>query len=232
MTDTSLTPGMLKETAIGLGVDFVGIADPSCYDNPDYQGRNPKDVMPDVRSVIILGVSVPKGAFSTLPKGRAEYTNTLMAGTATLRVIAFRLAKIIERSGYAATIAPSEGSEFGYWYADRNTLMADFSFKYAAYHAGIGNFGMNHLLLTKEFGPKVRMTAILTDAPLQPDEKGDLPFVNDACKDCMKCIEVCPADAISADGKIYRDRCAEYMFKVLGGLRCGMCIKVCPLDKF
>lgn len=232
MTSINLTSAALKEIATGLGADFTAIADPSCFDNPDYQGKNPKEIMDDLRSVIILGVSVPKGTFSTLPKGRAEYTNTLMAGTATLRVIAFRLAKVIEKSGYLATIAPSEGSEFGYWYADRSVYMADFSFKYAAYYAGIGNFGMNHLLLTKEYGPKVRMTAILTDAPLEPDRNEDLPFVNEACKDCMKCIEICPAKAILADGTIHRDRCAEYMFNVLGGLRCGMCIKVCPLDKF
>ena len=224
--------GLLKDTAFGLGADFVGIVDSSCFDNPDYQGRNPRGVMPGVRSVTIIGVSVPKGAFSTLPKGRAEYTNTLMAGTATLRVIAFQVAKFIEKSGYMATIAPSEGSEFGYWYADRKTLMADFSFKYAAYHAGLGNFGMNHLLISKEFGLKVRMMGILTDAPLEPDDKGDLPFVNEACKDCMKCIEICPPKAITAEGVIHREKCADYMFNALGGLRCGMCIKVCPLDKF
>jgi len=232
MTGGNLTSKIIKDTALKLDADFVGIADSSCFDNPGYEGRNPRDVMADVRSVIILGVSVPKGAFSTLPKGRAEYTNTLMAGTATLRVIAFRLAKLIEKSGYLATIAPSEGSEFGYWYADRKTLMADFSFKYAAYHAGIGNFGMNHLLITKEFGPKIRMTAILTDAPLEADDRGDLPFVNEACKDCMKCIEVCPPKAITAEGVIQREKCADYMFNALGGLRCGMCIKVCPLENF
>ncbi|ADN37294.1 4Fe-4S ferredoxin iron-sulfur binding domain protein [Methanolacinia petrolearia DSM 11571] len=224
--------GLLKDTALGLGADFVGIVDSSCFDSPDYKGKNPRDVMPGVKSVIIIGVSVPKGAFSTLPLGRGEYTNTLMAGTATLRVISFQVAKFIEKSGYMATIAPSEGSEFGYWYADRKTLMADFSFKYAAYHAGLGNFGMNHLLITKEFGLKVRMMGILTDAPLEPDDKGELPFVNEACKDCMKCIDICPPKAITAEGVIHREKCADYMFNALGGLRCGMCIKVCPLDKF
>ncbi|MBP2134182.1 epoxyqueuosine reductase QueG [Methanomicrobium sp. W14] len=188
--------------------------------------------MDDVRSVIIIGVSVPKGAFVTLPKGRAEYTNTLMAGTATLRIIAFKAAKIIETEGFVATIAPSEGSEFGYWYADRKLLMADFSSKYAAYNAGIGNFGVNHLLITKKSGPRVRMTAILTDAPLKADDNGGLSFINEACRDCMKYIEVCPPKAITPEGVIHRERYADYMFNSLGGLRCGMCIKVCPLEKF
>jgi epoxyqueuosine reductase QueG len=231
MGDSNLTE-VLRDMSFRLGADFIGITDPSCFENSDYTGNKPQDVMTDLQSVIILGVSVPRGAFETLPKGRAEYTNTLMAATATLRIIAFQLAKLIEKEGYLATIAPSEGSEFGYWYANRETLKADFSFKYTAYHAGVGNFGMNHLLITKDFGPKVRMTAILTNAPLGRDKKTELPFINDACSKCMKCIEICPVDALTAEGVIHREKCADYMFNVLGGLRCGLCIKVCPLNQF
>lgn len=231
MTGNNITEA-LKDMALELGADFIGIVDRSCFENLDYTGNKPQDVMKSLQSVIVLGVSVPRGAFETLPKGRGEYTNTLMAATATLRIIAFKLAQFIEKEGYMATIAPSEGSEYGYWYADRETLKADLSFKYAAYQAGIGNFGMNHLLLTKDFGPKVRMTAILTDAPLDAEEKTELPFINDACSKCMKCIEICPVDALTAEGIIHREKCAEYMFNVLGGLRCGLCIKVCPLNQF
>jgi epoxyqueuosine reductase QueG len=231
MTENNITE-TLRNLAFELGADFISITDKSCFEDSDYTGNSPQDVMENLQSVIILGVSVPKGAFETLPKGRGEYTNTLMAATTTLRVIAFKLAKLIEKEGYMATIAPSEGSEYGYWYADRETLKADLSFKYAAYRAGVGNFGMNHLLITKDFGPKVRMAAILTDAPLDTEEKTDLPFINDACSECMKCIEVCPVDALTSEGVIHREKCAEYMFNVLGGLRCGLCIKVCPLNNF
>jgi epoxyqueuosine reductase QueG len=218
----------IKDVALGMNADFLGIADPICFQNPEYTGNKPQEVMPDVRSVIILGVGVPRGAFDTLPKGRAEYTNTLMAATATLRIIAFQIAKTIEKEGYRATIVPTEGSEFGYWYADRETLKANLSLKYAAYHAGLGNFGVNHLLITKDFGPRVRMTAILTNAPLEKENSPKLPFINEKCSSCMKCIEVCPVGAISQEGKIDRQKCAQYMFNVLGGLRCGLCVKVCP----
>ncbi|AKB85266.1 4Fe-4S binding protein [Methanococcoides methylutens] len=231
MTDSNLTEA-LKDMAFELGADFIGIADRSSFEKSEYTGNKPQDVMKDLQSVIILGVSVPRGAFETLPKGRGEYTNTLMAATATLRIIAFQLAKRIEKEGYMATIAPSEGSEYGYWYADRETLKGDLSFKYAAYQAGIGNFGMNHLLITKDFGPKVRMTGILTDAPLDTEEKAELPLVNDACSKCLKCIDICPVDALTEEGVIHREKCAEYMFNELGGLRCGLCIKVCPLNQF
>lgn len=228
MKEIALTK-KVEDTAFKMNADFIGIADAACFEDPEYTGNKPQDVMAEVQSVIILGVGVPRGAFETLPAGRAEYTNTLMAATATLRIVAFQIAKLIEKEGYKATIVPTEGSEFGYWYADRETLKANLSIKYAAYHAGLGNFGRNHLLITKDFGPRVRMTAILTDAPLEKEEKGTLlPFINEKCSNCMKCIEVCPAGAISRDGKIDRQKCAQYMFNVLGGLRCGLCVKVCP----
>lgn len=172
---------------------------------------------------------MPGGAFKTLPNERAEYTNKLMAGTATLRIIAFQMAKIIEKSGYMATILPSAGSEFGYWCADRETLKASMSIKYASYYAGRGNFGMNHLLVTGEFGPRVRMSALLTNARLENGVEHPLPFINKACNTCMKCIEICPVGAISKEGTIDRHKCADYMFNLPGGLRCGMCVKVCPL---
>jgi len=195
-----------------MNADFIGIAGPACFQNPEYTGNKPQEVMPGVKSVIVLGVGVPRGAFDTLPKGRAEYTNTLMAATATLRIIAFQIAKIIEKEGDKATIVPTEGSEFGYWYADLETLKANLSIKYAVHCAGLGSFGMNHLLITKEFGPRVRMTAILTDAPLETEENAQLPFINKTCSSCMKCIEVCPAGAISGmGGLIGRKMCTVHV---------------------
>ena len=218
----------LRKTALDMGADLFGVTDVQCFEDPEYTGNSPLDIMEDARSALVLGVAVPRGSIESLPRGRAEYTNTLMAGTATIRVIAYRLARMIEKEGYKATIVPTEGSEFGYWYADRETLMAGMSIKYAAYRAGLGNYGLNHLLITDEFGTRVRMTAILTDAPLKGPEGPRRPLLNEDCKDCMKCVEACPAAAFTADGAIHRQRCAEYMFQVLGGLRCGLCIKACP----
>lgn len=53
---------------------------------------------------------MPCGAFESLPAGRAEYTNTLMAATATLRLIAFQLAGLIETNSYSVMIVPAEGA--------------------------------------------------------------------------------------------------------------------------
>ena len=167
-------------------LDFIGVADTKGYLNQDYVGNKPQDVMENCSSVIVFGVSIPKGAYEPLPKSRAEYTNTLLAATATLRIAGFKLTKLIEEKGYIATLAPSEGSEFGYWYANKETLKANFSMKYACYLSGIGSYGRNHLIITDKFGSRVRMAAILTDAEIDADRQSK-DLISDKCKNCYKC---------------------------------------------
>ncbi len=229
MTDGKDLTGRILKTAKEAGADLVTVADTRIFSDSGYTGKHPAAVWDQASAIILIAVPVPRGAFLPLPAGRGIYTNTLMAGTATLRVIAYRIARLIEAEGFLASIAPSEGSEFGYWYADRTTLMADFSMKYAAYRTGMGSFGKNHLLITDAYGSRVRLTAVLTNAPLITDT-GDRPFLHQACQDCSACIDACPVQAIRTDGSIARDRCAEYMFTALGGLRCGLCIRACPLS--
>jgi len=224
-----LESSLLKEKARNLGDDVVGVADPAGFLNPNYTGGRPQDFMPWIKSVIVLGVIIPKGCVDPLPNGRAEYTNTLMAGTATLRVMGFALIRDLEKKGYRAALVPSEGSEFGIWYTNRETLKSDISLKYAAWLAGLGEYGLNQLLITRETGPRIRLTAILTDAPFEPDRPTKESFVRQECASCQKCVKVCPVTALSADGTIRPHLCRDYLFSTLGGLRCGMCIRVCPL---
>ncbi len=226
--NTHLTD-IIRAMARESGAELIGFADIQAFADSKYQGNNPSAISDSLKTVILIGIPVPKGAFMPLPKGRAEYTNTLMAGTATLRVMTYKLAGRLEQEGYLASIAPSEGSEFGYWYANKETLMADFSMKYTAYVTGMGSFGKNHLFISDRYGSRVRFSAILTDARLQPDSCSE-HFIHPACQDCDECIRACPVQAISQSGTISRQLCAEYMFKTLGGLRCGMCIRACPLS--
>ncbi|MFC1516624.1 epoxyqueuosine reductase [Thermodesulfobacteriota bacterium] len=64
--------------------------------------------------------------------------------------------------------------------------------KDAAVLAGLGCIGKNNMLVTPEFGPRVRLRAILTDETLS--ETGVIDF--DPCKDCPEpCRIACPRDA-------------------------------------
>ena len=68
-----------------------------------------------------------------------------------------------------------------------------FSHRHAATRAGLGEFGYNNLVLTREFGPRQRFNSIITDAELVPDPLITEPIcLRDDCKLCLKaCIMEC-----------------------------------------
>jgi ferredoxin len=68
-----------------------------------------------------------------------------------------------------------------------------FSHRHAATRAGLGEFGYNNLVLTREFGPRQRFNSIITDAELLPDPLIAEPIcLRDKCRLCLKaCIMGC-----------------------------------------
>ena len=64
--------------------------------------------------------------------------------------------------------------------------------------AGLGEYSRMELLITPEYGPRVRLLKVFTDAPLVPDKP--IRFgVYEFCLKCKKCVEHCPVQAISYD---------------------------------
>lgn len=59
--------------------------------------------------------------------------------------------------------------------------------------AGFGNYGKNALLITPQYGPWIRLGAIVTNVEFAYDE----PFDKDLCGDCDKCIKACPTGALT-----------------------------------
>jgi epoxyqueuosine reductase len=79
--------------------------------------------------------------------------------------------------------------------------------KDASVLAGIGVIGKNNLLLTPQFGPRVRLRAMFLDVELQPT--GLLDF--DPCADCdIPCFRACPQDAFRS-GTYERKYCVIQM---------------------
>jgi epoxyqueuosine reductase len=67
----------------------------------------------------------------------------------------------------------------------------------AAVRAGIGWFGKNGNVLTKEFGSWVLLGELLTTLELEPDAR-----LATNCGLCQVCVERCPTGAIGADGSV------------------------------
>lgn len=67
-------------------------------------------------------------------------------------------------------------------------LAAPFSFKYAAFNAGLGWIGKNDVAITEKYGPRVRLSAVLIDKQFTYGQR----IVKSNCLDlCKKCIEIC-----------------------------------------
>ena len=70
--------------------------------------------------------------------------------------------------------------------------IGEFSQKFAALNAGLGWIGKNGLLITEEYGPRVRLFTILVDL--------DLPFNTsetlNGCGDCTICVKACPTKCL------------------------------------
>ena len=90
--------------------------------------------------------------------------------------------------------------------------------------------------MTKEFGPRIRLSAVTTDLPLIPDKPVDIG-VEDFCRFCKKCATCCPSESIPMDDdpkesdgslrwRLNADTCYDYWHKV--GTDCCICMKVCP----
>ena len=67
-----------------------------------------------------------------------------------------------------------------------------------AVDAGLGELGRHGFLITREFGPRVLLSKVLTNLPLVPDRPVEFG-VTKFCEICGSCAENCPGRAISLD---------------------------------
>jgi epoxyqueuosine reductase len=98
-----------------------------------------------------------------------------------------------------------EANELPYHAHQRGVFLKD-----AAVLAGLGVVGKNNLLVTPQYGPRVRLRALLLDRFVQCT--GPLAGFS-PCEDCEQpCFRVCPRKAF-AGGVYQRDRCRQQMVK-------------------
>ena len=145
--------------------------------------------------------------------------------------ISTALADEIRVTGFRSeSLAPSERT-------DKVGIKGGFPHKTAATRAGLGWIGRHCQLITRPFGPWVRLGTVFTDAELPCGTPAEKAF----CGRCMICVEACPAKALRGgvwypgvpredllDAKVCDNWKKEHYFQYHGGHVCGICSAVCP----
>lgn len=151
------------------------------------------------------------------------------------KIAAFLTRHQIENYPVPATVMESELDE-----KYQMTLRYKFSHKMAATRAGLGWIGKTDLLISKKFGPRLRLATVLTNYRF---ENWGTPINKSLCGNCQVCVEKCPG--LAANGKLWttqtdrdeffsahkcrnacRKRAKEFLGKEIS--LCGICVAVCP----
>lgn len=219
---------LLKELAPELDAEIVGVV---VLD--DRKGGRLEEtalrLLPQAKSALVLAMEIyPEVLDLTSPERvtGAASTNDLYAQHANyisgrLTKAAYDIAKAFRRQGLKALPLPAAGCPM-----DGRFQEAVFSYKHAAEAAGLGKMGWHSLLITPEFGPRVRLACCLAEVELETTSSN---FATE-CASCGICLEICPAKALSEPeaGKPYainKYACCSFQ-SAAGG--CSECVKLCP----
>ncbi len=226
----SMTPD-IKSFCKSNGADLVGIADLALFKNGWIV--LPQNLLEPYTRAISIAMHVNNDIINAISDGPTpEYAQHYRSVNASLDKIASQLVQYIVDKGFNAKAIPASHI------VDENNLLGNISHKAVARMAGIGWQGKSLLIISPEFGPRIRLATVLSNIPLTADQ----PLKN-RCGRCMECAKACPASAIknvsteshyeSRDEAIHLDKCYGRLseFKTrpeVGALICGVCVKVCP----
>ncbi|MDG2283742.1 MAG: reductive dehalogenase [Longimicrobiales bacterium] len=223
----------IKHVGRVFGADLVGITE---YDERWVYSHaysrlgetaKPQELPTDLPNVIVIAQQMDRELIETVPSA--------LSGTATGvgyshdTLVLLGLAQYVRNLGYRAVATMND------------TALAI----PLALQAGLGEYGRHGLLITEEFGPRVRIGKIFTDLPLEPD--GPKAFgVNEFCKICRRCSDACPVNAIPSgpptDEVYNRSNIvgvkkwtvdAEPCFRFWSNQNsdCSICVRVCPYNQ-
>lgn len=212
----------LNEILRGNGAKLIGYGDMSNIDGCAYSRG------------VWVAIPVPKSILDEIQDGPTlAYREMYHSLNRRLNEIVSAGAEYLRGEGYRAFAQTTDAV------IDNGDFRTQMPHKTVATRAGMGWIGKNCLLITQEYGPAIRMSSILTDAPLTCGE----PIDKSKCGTCNKCVEICPGGALCGklwDITVDRDEIVDKvvcqntqrkLMKERTGLDvdlCGQCFVVCP----
>jgi epoxyqueuosine reductase len=172
-------------------------------------------------NAIVLTMEMDKVRIDTAPSVGGQ--QAVIEIYRDLGIAANKIAAYLRRHGYSAHAA--------------HPLMGPTLYPPLTQMAGLGWISASGLIITPEYGPRVRLAAVFTNIENLPfSARNDHAWVEDFCAACGICIRKCPAEAILPEpmrhenGQItyvVNPRCFPYFSDNYG---CSVCIKVCPFN--
>jgi epoxyqueuosine reductase QueG len=236
------------------GASVVGIANVERFEGAP-RGHHPSDFVPRAKSVITFGVAILHHTIhweshlansELVPQEHRKdvLQNYFYRQTGynlvndLLDRLAFCTANLLESQGYPSLFFPATyGPTVSEFIRERiPSGWGLFSQRHAAVMAGLGEFGLNNVVVTHQYGPRIRFNSVITEAELIPSTL----LAEKTClgEGCSICVQNCPG-AIS----LRRDFNPEAIWyvtpartdidacrKLQNQHYClGRCIKVCPV---
>ncbi len=192
--------------------------------------RDPRLLLPECRSIIVLGTRYPSALTQTTPRTGWRGKVAAYAWGSDYHEV---LPELME--WLVAFIQNLAEMTFAYrCYTDSGPLLE----RELAQRAGLGWIGKNTCLIHPQKGSYFLLSEILLGLDLAPDPA----FTADRCGACRRCLDACPTGCIQPDRTLDARRCLSYLTIELKGaipteLRaslgewvfgCDICQQVCP----
>lgn len=160
-----------------------------------------------------------------------------------LQTLSMYGALVLEQAGFVSTCLPTSYGQTFSWPQNLHRELpraprefSPFSHRHAAVAAGLGEFGLNNLLLTSRYGPRVRFVSIITSAPLLADPLLQHPVC--LGERCALCLAACGGKAfgefysLEVAGQVSRLARIDKAACLKGNESCyKRCLTACPVGR-
>jgi len=151
---------------------------------------------PAAQSVIVFGKEVPVPVYRMPPK---EKTREMLRIAEALDNTAVRLAGLLEAEQVPALPVPL----YLPVRITKGRVQGVVRLKQVAAAGGLGSLGRNTVLLNPRFGPRLLLSGVVTGHRVQEFQEAECCARRKEapdCKECGRCINVCPGGALGPDG--------------------------------
>ena len=191
----------------------------------------PRDFLPEARSVIVTGTPAYMGEIAGFEEcregllGRAEPSHVNVRFLLDSAEKSYRISDFFTNRGFQCF----------------SIVGGQFPLKLMASKCGVGFYGKNAIIQHPDYGSWISLSGFITDAELEPDD----PLDGD-CGKCELCLSVCPTGAIFAPYRCDVTRCIDFNlghnkrnipFEIRGkcsnlmGEGCTECRDICPKNR-